>query len=279
MSHLSLDFASFFSDGTACGARGPLVVIAGPCLIESHEVNQRIAQELCRSCARHGLVPVFKGSFDKANRSSVRSPRGPGLDAGCDLLARIRSEFGLPVTTDIHEPSQAAPAAARVDILQIPAFLCRQTDLLAAAGATGRAVNIKKGQFMAPVEMRGAVGKVREAGATQVLVTERGTFFGYHRLVNDFVGLADLAALGVPVCFDATHSTQRPGEGETSGGHGHHAPMLARAAVAAGVDAVFLECHPDPAASPSDRSTILPLAQLDPLLARLAAIRAAVGAR
>jgi len=222
------------------------------------------------------MVPIFKGSFDKANRTSVRSPRGPGIDAGCEMLARVRSEFGVSLTTDIHEPSQAARAAATVDILQIPAFLCRQTDLLAAAGATGRAVNIKKGQFMAPSEMRGAIGKVQEAGSQQILLTDRGTFFGYHRLVNDFVALADLAALGVPVCLDATHSTQRPGEGETSGGHGQHAPMLARAAVAAGVDAVFLECHPDPASSPSDRSTILPLTQLDPLLTQLAAIRKAV---
>ncbi len=276
MTQIPLDFPRFFAKGSFAGARGPLVVIAGPCLLESHDIHRRIAEALCSSCARHGMVPIFKGSFDKANRSSVRSPRGPGIDAGCEMLERVRSEFGILVTTDIHEPSQAARAAAAVDMLQIPAFLCRQTDLLAAAGSTGRAVNIKKGQFMAPSEMRGAIGKVQEAGSQHILLTDRGTFFGYHRLVNDFVALADLAALGVPVCLDATHSTQRPGEGETSGGHGHHAPMLARAAVAAGVDAVFLECHPDPASSPSDRSTILPLAQLDPLLGQLAAIRRAV---
>jgi len=276
MKQVPLDFSRFFTRGASPGARGPLVVIAGPCLLESHEIHRRIADALCTSCARLGMVPIFKGSFDKANRTSVRSPRGPGIDAGCEMLARVRSEFGVSLTTDIHEPSQAARAATTVDILQIPAFLCRQTDLLAAAGATGRAVNIKKGQFMAPSEMRGAIGKVQEAGSQQILLTDRGTFFGYHRLVNDFVGLADLAALGVPVCLDATHSTQRPGEGETSGGHGQHAPMLARAAVAAGVDAVFLECHPDPTSSPSDRSTILPLSQLDPLLTQLAAIRRAV---
>jgi 2-dehydro-3-deoxyphosphooctonate aldolase (KDO 8-P synthase) len=276
MTHIPLDFSRFFARGASAGARGPLVVIAGPCLLESHDIHRRIADVLCASCARLGMVPVFKGSFDKANRSSMRSPRGPGLDAGCEMLARVRREFGISLTTDIHEPSQAARAAATVDILQIPAFLCRQTDLLAAAGATGRAVNIKKGQFMAPSEMRGAVGKVQEAGSQQILLTDRGTFFGYHRLVNDFVALAELAALGCPVCLDATHSTQRPGEGETSGGHGEHAPMLARAAVAAGVDAVFLECHPDPASSPSDRRTILPLAQLDRLLSRLSAIREAV---
>jgi len=273
---MTLDFSSFFAKGASVGTRGPLVVIAGPCLLESDEIHHRIADALCTSCARLGMVPIFKGSFDKANRSSVRSPRGPGIDAGCEMLARVRKEFGVLVTTDIHEPSQAARAASTVDMLQIPAFLCRQTDLLAAAGSTGRAVNIKKGQFMAPLEMRGAIGKVQEAGSQRVLVTDRGTFFGYHRLVNDFVALADLAALGVPVCLDATHSTQRPGEGETSGGHGQHAPMLARAAVAAGVDAVFVECHPEPASSPSDRSTILPLAQLDPLLTQLAAIRKAV---
>jgi len=273
---MTLDFSSFFAKGASVGTRGPLVVIAGPCLLESDEIHRRIADALCTSCARLGMVPIFKGSFDKANRSSVRSPRGPGIDAGCEMLAHVRKEFGVLVTTDIHEPSQAARVASTVDMLQIPAFLCRQTDLLAAAGSTGRAVNIKKGQFMAPLEMRGAIGKVQEAGSQRVLVTDRGTFFGYHRLVNDFVALADLAALGVPVCLDATHSTQRPGEGETSGGHGQHAPMLARAAVAAGVDAVFVECHPEPASSPSDRSTILPLAQLDPLLTQLAAIRKAV---
>ncbi|NBX37307.1 MAG: 3-deoxy-8-phosphooctulonate synthase [Planctomycetes bacterium] len=278
MKHTPLDFSRFFAKDTPAGRRGPLVVIAGPCLLESHDMHRRIADELCRSCGRHGMVPIFKGSFDKANRSSVRSPRGPGIDAGCEMLARVRSEFGVALTTDIHEPAQAARVAATVDMIQIPAFLCRQTDLLAAAGATGRAVNIKKGQFMAPSEMRGAVGKVHEAGSQQVMLTDRGTFFGYHRLVNDFVGLADMAELGVPVCLDATHSTQRPGEGETSGGHGRHAPMLARAAVAAGVDAVFLECHPDPASSPSDRSTILPLAQLDPLLMQLAAIRQSITA-
>jgi len=273
---MTLDFSFLFAKGASVGTRGPLVVIAGPCLLESDEIHHRIADALCTSCARLGMVPIFKGSFDKANRSSVRSPRGPGIDAGCEMLARVRKEFGVLVTTDIHEPSQAARVASTVDMLQIPAFLCRQTDLLAAAGSTGRAVNIKKGQFMAPLEMRGAIGKVQEAGSQRVLVTDRGTFFGYHRLVNDFVALADLAALGVPVCLDATHSTQRPGEGETSGGHGQHAPMLARAAVAAGVDAVFVECHPEPASSPSDRSTILPLAQLDPLLTQLAAIRKAV---
>ena len=192
------------------------------------------------------------------------------------MLAKLKSALGVPVTTDIHEPQQAARAAQAVDILQIPAFLARQTDLLAAAAATGRAVNVKKGQFMAPAEMAGAIGKLRESGAKQIMLTERGTFFGYHRLVNDFAGVGDMMQMGVPVCFDATHSTQKPGEGETSGGNPHHAPLLARAAVAAGVDAIFLECHPDPAASLSDRSTIQLLDRMPALLGQLAEIRRVV---
>jgi 2-dehydro-3-deoxyphosphooctonate aldolase (KDO 8-P synthase) len=192
------------------------------------------------------------------------------------MLAKLKSDLGVPVTTDIHEPQQAARAAQAVDILQIPAFLARQTDLLAAAAATGRAVNVKKGQFMAPAEMTGAIGKLRESGAKQIMLTERGTFFGYHRLVNDFAGVGDMMQMGVPVCFDATHSTQKPGEGETSGGNPHHAPLLARAAVAAGVDAIFLECHPDPSASLSDRSTIQLLDRMPALLGQLAEIRRVV---
>ncbi|MSR29073.1 MAG: 3-deoxy-8-phosphooctulonate synthase [Phycisphaerales bacterium] len=284
----SLDFPGFFSPRApresgdlALAARGPLLIIAGPCVLEAEEVNLEIAMTLRDACAEAKLAFVFKASFDKANRSSVSSPRGPGLERGCDMLSALRERVGVAVTTDIHEPSQAARAAKAVDILQIPAFLARQTDLLAAAAATGRAVNVKKGQFMAPAEMAGAIGKLREAGATQVMVTERGTFFGYHRLVNDFVGIADLMDLGVPVCFDATHSTQRPGEGTTSGGHSHRAPLLARAAVAAGVDAVFLECHPKPEHSLSDPATIQPLALIPALLRQLARLReaASMGAR
>ena len=236
----------------------------------------RIGETMRDACAKHGLSFVFKASFDKANRSSVKSARGPGLERGCDMLAKLKSALGVPVTTDIHEPQQAARAAQAVDILQIPAFLARQTDLLAAAAATGRAVNVKKGQFMAPAEMVGAIGKLRESGAKQIMLTERGTFFGYHRLVNDFAGVGDMMQMGVPVCFDATHSTQKPGEGETSGGNPHHAPLLARAAVAAGVDAIFLECHPDPAASLSDRSTIQLLDRMPALLGQLAEIRRVV---
>ncbi len=258
------------------GARGPLVVIAGPCLLESDETNMRIGVGLVEACGAAGLPLVFKASFDKANRSSVRSARGPGLERGCDMLAALRERLGVPVTTDIHEPAQAARAAQAVDLLQIPAFLARQTDLLAAAASTGLPVNVKKGQFMAPAEMRGALAKLRESGCARTMVTERGTFFGYHRLVNDFAGLGDLMELGVAVCFDATHSTQLPGEGATSGGRPERAALLARAAVAAGVDAVFLECHPDPAAALSDASTVQPLTRMSGLLSELAAVRAAL---
>ena len=276
---MALDNTLFFSQTPSTlgpGSRGPLLIIAGPCILESDAINMRIGETMRDACAKHGLSFVFKASFDKANRSSVKSARGPGLERGCDMLAKLKSALGVPVTTDIHEPQQAARAAQAVDILQIPAFLARQTDLLAAAAATGRAVNVKKGQFMAPAEMAGAIGKLRESGAKQIMLTERGTFFGYHRLVNDFAGVGDMMQMGVPVCFDATHSTQKPGEGETSGGNPHHAPLLARAAVAAGVDAIFLECHPDPAASLSDRSTIQLLDRMPALLGQLAEIRRVV---
>ena len=276
---MALDINLFFSQAPSNlgpGTYGPLLIIAGPCILESDAINMRIGETMRDACAKHGLSFVFKSSFDKANRSSIKSARGPGLERGCDMLAKLKSALGVPVTTDIHEPQQAARAAQAVDILQIPAFLARQTDLLAAAAATGRAVNVKKGQFMAPAEMAGAIGKLRESGAKQIMLTERGTFFGYHRLVNDFAGVGDMMQMGVPVCFDATHSTQKPGEGETSGGNPHHAPLLARAAVAAGVDAIFLECHPDPAASLSDRSTIQLLDRMPALLGQLAEIRRVV---
>lgn len=256
----------------------PLTIIAGPCLLEEDPLNLAIAELLRDQCRRLDLGFVFKGSFDKANRSSVSSPRGPGLEEGLRRLGEVRRRLGVPVTTDVHEPAQAAPAAQVVDLLQIPAFLCRQTDLLAAAGRTGRAVNVKKGQFMAPREMLQAIRKVREAGGSRVIVTERGTFFGYHRLVNDFAGLGDLielaAAEGVPTCFDATHSTQLPGaEGTASAGRPERAALLARAAVVSGVSAVFLECHPKPRTAPSDASSMLALDEVPALLESLAALR------
>ena len=243
----------------------PLTVIAGPCAAESLDMCLEVGCSVGEFCAALGLGFVFKASYDKANRTSARSPRGPGLTAGLEMLAKVRETLGVPVTTDVHDPGQAEVAGREVDMLQIPAFLCRQTDLLAAAAATGRPVNVKKGQFVAPVEMGSVVEKMTEAGAgDRLMLTERGTFFGYHRLVNDFIGLGDLLALGRPVCFDATHSTQLPGAdvgggARSSGGRPERAALLARAAVAAGVHAVFFETHPNPKAAMSDGATMLPL--------------------
>jgi 2-dehydro-3-deoxyphosphooctonate aldolase (KDO 8-P synthase) len=265
--------------GMRIGGDAPLTIIAGPCVIESRSLCQQVGEALQEACARLGLNFIFKASFDKANRSSIHSKRGPGLDDGLATLSALRDSLGAPVTTDIHEPAQAEPAGEAVDLLQIPAFLCRQTDLLVAAARTGRAVNVKKGQFLAPAEMQNVVTKLREAGAAEagLMLTERGTFFGYNRLVNDFLGLGDLQQLGWPVCFDVTHSTQQPGgQGTQSGGRPDRAPLLARAAVAAGVDAIFLETHPDPANGQSDAATMLPLDRAEALLEELAALRAAV---
>jgi len=254
-------------------------------VLESLELGLHVGRVCRDACRTHGLSYVFKASFDKANRSSLASPRGPGLERGLSWLERIGRELGVPVTTDIHDPEQAAPVARVADLVQIPAFLCRQTDLLSAAGkaaaANGRGVNVKKGQFMAPAEMIGAVRKLAEAGCDNTMLTERGTFFGYHRLVNDFIGLGDLMELPAPdgpppVCFDCTHSTQLPGAGEQTGGRPERAPLLARAAVAAGVHALFVECHPEPAGSLSDAATQQPLDRLPALLASLASIRRAL---
>lgn len=236
------------------GEGQPLALIAGPCVLESRSTNDMIAQTLRDICADLEIPLIFKASYDKANRSSIRSARGPGVDEGLEELARIREAFSVPVTADVHEPAQAEAAAAVVDLLQVPAFLCRQTDLLAACAATGKPVNVKKGQWVSPAEMKHVIAKLTESGCDQIMLTERGTFFGYHRLVNDFIGLGDLMALDTaggapPVCFDATHSTQLPGAGEQTAGRPERAPLLARAAVAAGVHAVFIECHPDPEAA------------------------------
>jgi 2-dehydro-3-deoxyphosphooctonate aldolase (KDO 8-P synthase) len=259
------------------GPGQPLLVIAGPCVLEDSATNDAIAHTLRDVCARLGLPLIFKASYDKANRSSVHAGRGPGLSAGLDELRRIRASFNVPVTTDVHEPAQVAAAAHIVDLLQVPAFLCRQTDLLLACADTGKPVNVKKGQFLSPAEMRHVIAKLREGGCRDIMLTERGTFFGYHRLVNDFIGLGDLMDLGQPVCFDVTHSTQLPGAAESStGGRPDRAALLARAAVAAGVDAVFIECHPRPSESSSDASTMQPLDQMPALLERLADIRSAI---
>ncbi len=268
------DPTRFFGSNSA--DRGPLLVIGGPCVLESMEICLQIGTALSECCRAAGAAYVFKASFDKANRSSLKSARGPGVDRGCDQLSQIGARLGVPTLTDIHQPDQAARAAEAVDMLQIPAVLCRQTDLLAAAAATGRPVNVKKGQFMAPAEMRNVLAKLGEGGCQQRMITERGTFFGYHRLVTDFIGLGDLMELGAPVCFDVTHSTQLPGaDGTTTGGRPERSALLARAAVAAGVDALFLECHPDPRASLSDASTSLTIEAAVALISTVGLLRSA----
>ena len=253
-------------------------LIAGPCQLEGHDLNLEIGIELARLSARLGVPVIFKASFDKANRSRLDSPRGPGIDAGLELLSRVAGETGLPILTDIHESGQAAAAAQVADVLQIPAFLCRQTDLLQAAGATGKVVNVKKGQWMSPEDMRGAVEKARSAGAPGVALTERGTFFGYGDLVVDMRSFRRIQdACGVPAIFDGTHSVQRPGQSDgSSGGNPEFISALALAAVAAGCDGLFLEAHPNPDQAPSDGSNMLPLKNLEPLIERVLAVRAAV---
>ncbi|MCH2139688.1 MAG: 3-deoxy-8-phosphooctulonate synthase [Phycisphaerales bacterium] len=264
------------------GQGHPLVVIAGPCVLEADEVQMAVATRLQQVCGELGVPWIFKGSFDKANRTSLQSHRGPGMDEGLEALLAIRDRFDVPVTTDVHEPEQAAMVASKVDLLQIPAFLCRQTSLLAACGATGRPINIKKGQFLAPADMAHAANKAIEAGATDLLLTERGTFFGYQRLVNDFIGLGDMAELGWPTCFDVTHSTQLPGAGgqpngpaETAG-RPERAALLARAATAAGVDALFLEMHPDPKKGRSDSATMQSLDEGEAIIREAVAISQAL---
>ena len=266
------------ADGVVFGA-DPLVLIAGPCVIES----ERHAIELGRSIAdiarRAGVPYIFKASFDKANRTSGQSFRGPGLEAGLATLARVRREIGVPVLTDIHEPWQAEPVGEVVDVLQIPAFLSRQTDLLLAAARTGKTVNIKKGQFLAPLDMRHPIQKVYSAGNPRVVVTERGFSFGYNNLVVDMRAFPIMRGLGAPVVFDVTHSLQLPGGGDgVSGGLSQYIEPLACAGVAAGVDGVFLEVHEEPGRAKSDAENALPLARLAPLVERLVAINAIVKA-
>jgi 2-dehydro-3-deoxyphosphooctonate aldolase (KDO 8-P synthase) len=259
-----------------CGPGFPLVVIAGPCVIESEELCLRIADTLASVGADLGVQVVFKASYDKANRTSVASFRGPGIDEGLGVLERVRSATGLPVTTDVHLPEQATAAGHVCDMLQIPAFLCRQTDLLLAAAATGKAVNVKKGQFVAPGDMKHVVAKLLAGGCSDVLLCERGTFFGYGRLVNDFAGLLTMRALGVPVIFDATHSVQQPASlGEATGGDRALVEPLARAAAAVGIDGVFFETHPEPDRSPSDGPNMVPLAELRGVLERVLRIHEA----
>ncbi len=260
-------------NATAAFPRDAFFMIAGPCQLEDDALNLRVAEHLARLAERVPGGIVFKASFDKANRSNPGATRGPGLDAGLAALARVKAATGLRVLTDVHLPEQCAPAAQVVDVLQIPAFLCRQTDLLEAAGATGKPVNVKKGQWMHPEGMRGAVRKVRGAadGEVEVAVTERGSFFGYGDLVVDMRSFARMrAACDAAVIFDGTHSVQQPGRGEggASGGAREFIPPLTLAAIAAGADGIFLETHPDPAHAPSDGPNMIPLDQLDALVDR-----------
>ncbi len=257
-----------------CGAPAcPLTIIAGPCVIESRDLTLAIAERLAQIAEELQLPLIFKASFDKANRTSATSFRGLGMDEGLEVLASVSAQFGLPTTTDVHLPQQAEPVAQVCSLLQIPAFLARQTDLLLAAAATGKPVNVKKGQFMAPSDMQYVVEKLRAAECAGVLLCERGTFFGYGRLVNDMQALPIMRQLGVPVVFDATHSVQQPGGlGGATGGNRQMVWPLARAAVAVGVDAVFLETHPDPDRSPSDGANMIALADVTTLLTQLKSI-------
>ncbi|ATX64892.1 3-deoxy-8-phosphooctulonate synthase [Roseinatronobacter bogoriensis] len=248
----------------------PFVLISGPCQLETLDHARRIAGTLSELCAQLGIGFIFKASFDKANRSSLSGQRGPGMGKGLDILGHIRAEFGCPVLTDVHEAAQCAPVAETCDVLQIPAFLCRQTDLLLAAGATGRVVNIKKGQFLAPWDMKHVAEKVASSGNTQIMLCERGTSFGYNALVSDLRALPIMAQTGYPVIFDATHSVQQPGrQGTSSGGQREFVPPLARAALAVGCAGVFIETHEAPDSAPSDGPNMVPLDQMAGLLAQL----------
>jgi 2-dehydro-3-deoxyphosphooctonate aldolase (KDO 8-P synthase) len=257
------------------GNAAPLAIIAGPCQLESRHHALETAQALKEIAVRLGVGLVYKTSFDKANRTSGQRARGVGLGQALAIFAEVRETIGLPVLTDVHEPDQCAPAAEAVDVLQIPAFLSRQTDLIVAAARTGRALNIKKGQFLAPWDMKHVVAKALEAGNPNVMACERGVSFGYNTLVSDMRALPILAEIGCPVVFDATHSVQQPGgAGESSGGERRFVPVLARAAVAVGVAAVFLETHPDPDNAPSDGPNMVPLAVFEPLVRELMAFDA-----
>lgn len=256
-----------------CGPGNPLLIIAGPCVIETEALTLHIAETLVGIAERLGLSLVFKASFDKANRTSGKSFRGPGIDDGLKVLAKVHRELGVPVTTDVHLPDQAAAVAEVCQLLQVPAFLARQTDLLVAVAQTGRAINVKKGQFMAPGDMQYVLEKTRQHGGGGTLLCERGTFFGYGRLVNDMQSIPLMQNLGAPVIFDATHSVQQPGGlGGATGGNRAMVEPLARAATAIGADGLFFETHPEPAKSPSDGPNMIPLAEIENVLSRLKSI-------
>lgn len=257
---------------------GPLAIIAGPCLAESEDLCVEVAEHMAELCADLGFGYIFKASFDKANRTSLGSVRGGGMLEGLGIIARVKERVGVPATTDVHLPEQAAPASGVVDLLQVPAFLCRQTDLLEACAATETPVNVKKGQFLAPEDTRNIVDKLRAFNAAGIMLTERGTSFGYHALVVDMPGLEVMRSFGVPVCFDATHSAQRPGAaGVATGGNRESIPAMTRAAVAVGIDALFLEVHPEPARALSDAATQWPLAEARALLESVKRFREAAG--
>lgn len=260
----------------AIGDDQPLTLIGGPCVIESADFTLKMAEEIQKVCDKLGVAFIFKSSFDKANRTSINSYRGHAIETGLEILQMVKQKVGVPVLTDIHESYQAKITAEVVDVLQIPAFLCRQTDLLIAAAETGKAINVKKGQFLAPWDMKNVVHKITSAGNSNLLLTERGTSFGYNTLVVDFRSLLQMRELGYPVVFDATHSVQMPGgQGDKSGGNRKFAPYLAKAAVAVGVDALFMEIHEDPDNAPSDGPNMIPLAQLEGILREILAIRQA----
>ena len=259
----------------AIGGQNPIALITGPCQLESLDHARMMAEKIAEACAPTGTKFIFKASYDKANRSSIGTARGLGMEKGLEILGQIRAEFGVPVLTDVHEPGHCAIAAEVCDVLQIPAFLCRQTDLLLAAGATGKAVNVKKGQFLAPWDMKNAAAKVESTGNRNIMLCERGTSFGYNTLVTDFRGLPKMAETGWPVVFDATHSVQQPGGlGGSSGGQREYVPVLARAACAVGVSALFIETHEDPDNAPSDGPNMVPVDQLGALIVNLRAFDA-----
>ncbi|MGB3298467.1 MAG: 3-deoxy-8-phosphooctulonate synthase [Phormidesmis sp.] len=265
------------ADKFLIGEGQPLALLAGPCVIESEDFTLKMAEEILKVCDRLGVNLVFKSSFDKANRTSISSFRGQAMERGLAILERVKREVGVPVVTDIHESYQAAPVAEVADILQIPAFLCRQTDLLLAAAATGKAINVKKGQFLAPWDMKNVVKKLEDGGANNILLTERGTSFGYNALVVDFRGLPQMREFGYPVVFDATHSVQMPGgQGSTSGGQREFVPVLARAAAAIGIDALFMEVHENPDQALSDGPNMVPLDKLEDVLTQIVRVREAL---
>ncbi|WP_299031747.1 3-deoxy-8-phosphooctulonate synthase [uncultured Sulfitobacter sp.] len=257
----------------AIGGKNPFALITGPCQLESLDHARMMAEKIAEACAPTGTRFIFKASYDKANRSSITTMRGLGMEEGLTILSKIREEFGCPILTDVHDAAQCAPAGEAVDVIQIPAFLCRQTDLLLAAGKTGCAINVKKGQFLAPWDMGNVAEKIASTGNDKIMLCDRGTSFGYNTLVSDFRGLPTMASTGYPVVFDATHSVQQPGgQGTTSGGQREFAPVLARAAVSIGVSALFIETHEDPDNAPSDGPNMIPVHKMAQLIGQLRSI-------